>query len=270
MTLKPAFKPQMNTDKHGLRPDCGESQNRFLIRVNPCSSVVIILSAFTLIEMLIVIAIISVLAALIFPVTGAVNRAKIRHVAQGELAQIETAIESYKAKHGVYPPDSNAPGAPGNPNYVNQLYYELLGTTFDSANTRYTTLDGSSTLTNATPASLSLVFGPSVEGFVNSTKGGGDEGAVATASIKGLKPSQIGLLNNGVHILVCSIPWPKDNAYQPVPGGFAPPGLNPWRYVSSTPTNNPNSFDLWVDVMMGSKTNRISNWSEGPKAVGAP
>src|SRR6185295_5062625 len=69
---------------------------------------------FTLIELLVVIAVIAILAAMIIPITGAVNKTKIRSKAKGELAQIETAIESYHAKHGIYPPD-NA----GNP-YVNQ------------------------------------------------------------------------------------------------------------------------------------------------------
>ena len=222
--------------------------------------------AFTLIELLVVIAIIAVLAALIFPTIKAVNRVKIRHLAQGELANIETAIESYKAKYGVYPPDSNPPGPPGNPNYVNQLYYELLGTTLNGA--LYTTKDGSAQINIG---SFSGTFGNNVSGFVNSTKGaGGDEGTVATAFITGLKPSQIGLLKNGARILVCSVPWPKDNPYQPVPGLFSAPGLNPWRYISSNPTNNPSSFDLWVDTIYDGRTNRISNWSDKPKEVGTP
>ena len=226
-------------------------------------------TAFTLIEMLIVIAIISILAALIFPVMDAVNKAKIINLTKGELANIETAIESYKAKYGVYPPDSYCPSStPANPIYINQLYYELLGTTFTPANVNYTTLDGSSTLTNATPANLLPVFGTNVGGFVNSTKGGGDEGSSAVAFMKGLKPSQNGIVGSGVHILVCSVPWPKDNLYQPT--GIANSGLNPWRYVSSNPTNNANSFDLWVDVMIGHKTNRVSNWSAKPQEVGAP
>ena len=40
--------------------------------------------------------------------------------------------------------------------------------------------------------------------------------------------------------------------------------LNPWRYVSSNPTNNPGEFDLWVDIIVGGKTNRICNWSDKP------
>ena len=46
--------------------------------------------------------------------------------------------------------------------------------------------------------------------------------------------------------------------------------INPWRYNSSNPTNNVNSYDLWVDIIMKGKTNRYSNWSTKPQIVGAP
>ena len=234
-------------------------RNSFTIR----HSSFVIVSAFTLIELLIVIAIIAILAALVFPITGAVKRAQIKSLAQAELSQIETGIESYKTKYGVYPPDCIAPGStPALPIYINQLYYELLGTTNNG--TLFTTLDGSSSIKIT---DIPGVFG-TIDGFVNTTKGGGDEGgSQAQNLLKGLKPAQSGQLGNGAKILVCSVPWPKDNAYQPT--AIAASGLNPWRYVSSNPTNNANSFDLWVDVMINGKTNRINNWGQ-PKLVGEP
>jgi hypothetical protein len=71
--------------------------------------------------------------------------------------------------------------------------------------------------------------------------------------------------------LLVGIPWPADNPNPPVP---APPakaaGLNPWRYNSSNPVKNPKSFDLWIDVIVGSQTNRICNWSDQALIVGAP
>ena len=87
---------------------------------------------FTLIELLIVIAIIAILAAMIIPVTGAVNRAKIKSKAHAELEHVATAIELYKAKLGHYPPDN--PGYPA----LNQLYFELVGTTFTNWHLRHT------------------------------------------------------------------------------------------------------------------------------------
>src|SRR5436309_1783804 len=120
------------------------------------------LHAFTLIELLTVIAIIALLAAMLFPITGAVNRAKIRSRTQAQLAQIETGIQSYKGKFGHYPPDN-----PDNQK-LNQLYYELMGTTLN--NGVYTTLDGSAKIN---VAALTTTFGPKVGGFVNCAKGGG-------------------------------------------------------------------------------------------------
>src|SRR5262245_727975 len=171
---------------------------------NQASRPQISLVAFTLIELLVVIAVISILAALIFPVTGAVNRNKIRSRARTELSQIEMAIENYKTALGHYPPD--------NPTYktTNQLYYELLGTTL--TNQVYTTLDGSASISQA---NLSSVFGfdasgkANVGGFVNCTKGaGGDEGPVAKAFLQGLKPLQVGnLTNNHNAKILIGYPW---------------------------------------------------------------
>ena len=47
-----------------------------------------------------------------------------------------------------------------------------------------------------------------------------------------------------------------------------PVTLNPWRYNSSHPTHNQATYDLWVDVIVDGKTNRISNWSDKPDIVG--
>jgi general secretion pathway protein G len=83
--------------------------------------------AFTLFELLIVVLIIGLLAALLFPVTRAVNRIKLTSRARAELAQLESSIDSYKEKIGVYPPDNkdmrNNQVLAG----LNQLYYELAG-----------------------------------------------------------------------------------------------------------------------------------------------
>jgi hypothetical protein len=108
--------------------------------------------------------------------------------------------------------------------------------------------------------------------------GGGDEGPTAVPFLRGLKPGQVGELVQPspppgappVKLLV-GIAWPADNLYPPM---TAPPakaaGLNPWRYNSSNPVKNSKSFDLWIDVMVGSQTNRICNWSEQPLIVATP
>ena len=210
-------------------------------------------NAFTLIELLVVIAIMAILAAMIFPVLHAVTRHKIQSRTRAELAQIETAIESYHTKKGFYPPDN-----PNNP-YVSLLYYELSGTVF--SNNGYVTLDGGVQLA---AAGLTGIFGR--DGVVNATKGaGGDEGPFASNFLKpGLRPDQYLAITNGASATpICTL------IGNPADGPLLlknPDGrkLNPWRYVSSNPTNNPKSFDLWIDVLIGSKTNRICNWRQEP------
>ncbi len=218
--------------------------------------------AFTLIELLVVIAIMGILAALLIPATGAIRDKMKKARAQAELAQVETAIDSYKAKRGFYPPDN-----PGNP-LVNQLYFELAGTVLSLTNGvwMYQTLDGNARIPQT---SLPAAFGPKVNGFLNSSRGGGgDEGTIARSFLKGLRPNQIGELAGGaaagsrVLVLLASVPPPPGIVF--VPGN---PGLNPWRYVSSNPTNNPNTYDLWADIIIRGKTNRISNWSQESRVI---
>jgi prepilin-type N-terminal cleavage/methylation domain-containing protein len=211
--------------------------------------------AFTLMELLTVIAIIAVIAALLMPLVGAVKRRAYLQVTQAQMAQIETAIDRYKSAYGFYPPS--------NPNTVNnlasalnnQLYFELVGTTI-TANGAFLTLDGSATIA---AANVNTAFG--VSGFMNCSKTTADESAPqARDFLPDLKPDQIGSVStNGVaiSILVASVGGP-DPAYQPL--GVR--DVNPWRYNSSNPANNPGSYDLYVQLVIAGKTNLICNWSK--------
>ena len=186
---------------------------------------------------------------MVIPITGAMSRARIKAKARTELEQVATGIELYKAKLGHYPPDNQSNPA------TNQLYFELLGTIF--TNGVYTTLDGSAvvsagSLVNAFPS----IPPGAVGGFVNSSQGTtGDEGRSASSFLNGLKPGQVATTYNAggnlVKILVSSVPNLGNR-------------LSTICYVSSSPTNNPNSYDLWVDVMINGVTNRISNWNKDP------
>jgi prepilin-type N-terminal cleavage/methylation domain-containing protein len=218
--------------------------------------------AFTLIELLVVIAVISLLAAMIFPITGAVTRNRIRARARTEMEKVVTAIEVYKSKLGHYPPDN-----PDNPS-VNQLYYELLGTTNNGA--MFITLDGSSQIKIS---DLSVVFGNKVTGFVNCNKGNaGDEGRSAARCLPDVRSGQFLSVTNLVPgtpmyaALGTAANGPLMLGSPTIPGAK----INPWRYNSSNPTNNPNSYDLWVDVLVSGKTNRISNWSKDVITVSKP
>ncbi|HZR19977.1 MAG TPA: prepilin-type N-terminal cleavage/methylation domain-containing protein [Verrucomicrobiae bacterium] len=197
---------------------------------------------FTLIELLIVIAIISILAAMIIPISGAVTRNRIKAKARTEIEHVATAIDLYKAKLGHYPPDN-----PGLPN-INQLYFELVGTTL--TNGTYVTLDNSAQIA---VSDLQRVFGGGVGGFINTTRSGaGDESRPATTFLNNLKPDETITITNP----------PPDRIKYLVAGVPSAPGVYDYiSYVSSNPTNNPNSYDLWVDIVISGKTNRISNWT---------
>ena len=196
-------------------------------------------SGFTLIELLVVIAIIGILAGLVTALSvTALQKSKIHRV-QAEMAHIKTAIETYKAKKGFYPPD--------NPNNTrtNALYYELSGATFDGVSV-YTTLDGRDSVANT---ALQTYCG--VGGIANSSGGKkGDDNFTAECFIVSFKFSELETVAGGVQIIDVPV------------NGVDKSDINPWYYNSSHPTNNPDSYDLWAEFLVGKKTNIICNWSE--------
>jgi prepilin-type N-terminal cleavage/methylation domain-containing protein len=216
-------------------------------------------SGFTLVELLTVIAIIGILVAFTMPVMKGVSRSEKISKVKAEMAQIEVELDNFKAHYGVYPP-GNGTGSSGA--LMNQLYYELSGVTNLMINTPpcYQTLDGAS--------SVGITFYNNlfhVGGVVNCSKGSGEDAAPAKSFFYDLKPNQIGALpitnsygGYAVNFLVTSVGGPDAN-YNPL--GFG--GLNPFRYASPSPTNNnANGYDLWIQLVIGGKTNLICNWSQ--------
>jgi prepilin-type N-terminal cleavage/methylation domain-containing protein len=213
------------------------------------------ISAFSLIELLVVIAVIALLAAMIVPITGKVSQMRIRNRALGQMQTLITGISSYKATYGFYPPDN--PGFPT----TNQLYFELLGTIFDPAKNTFTTKDGSAQLS---VANFNTFFGGRVTGFMNCTKGAAsDEGQPAKPFLNNIKSAAIAQLqpvagSDKMFVFAAKPDWPSDPNF-PIAGNAT---VNPWRYVSSSPAHNRESYDLWIDVIISGKTNRICNWSK--------
>jgi prepilin-type N-terminal cleavage/methylation domain-containing protein len=218
--------------------------------------------AFTLIELLVVISIIGIIAGFTLTAMGSINRNKKISTARGELSQIETALENYKAKYGVYPPSNQNLNSiyltANDRSQFSQLYYELSGTTVNGAN--FVTLDGSSTIPIAF---VTTAYG--VGGFINCTKGGGEDAAAAKNFLSGLNNKQYNnpstpVTNNGVGttVLLTSVGGP-DASY--LPFGPNSSGLNPIRYVCPG-TNNPTSYDLWVQLQINGKKYLVCNWSK--------
>jgi prepilin-type N-terminal cleavage/methylation domain-containing protein len=226
-----------------------------------------VILAFTLIELLTVISIIAILAAFTVPVLKGIKRQQYLRSAQAGMEQIETAIERYHAAYGFYPPDN-----PTNA-LVNQLYFELLGTTVITNASLgvngnplvYQSLDDPTM--QLPQGGLNSVFSSSVNGFMNCNRPGASEDTrPAQNFLPGLKPDQVAVYTNyfpqnklPIKLLVASVGGP-DLAYCPL--GTGAPGINPWRYNSSNPTNNPGAYDLWVQLSISGKTNLICNWSK--------
>lgn len=206
--------------------------------------------AFTLIELLVTISIIAVLAGLV--VGGAAmagSKARISRC-NSELQQLSTAINEYKDKLGFFPPDNTNNVA------VNQLYYELSGTlrTGPADSRSYQTLDNSERMSSATAQTF---FGTG--GFLNANE---DKKEVKTfLNFKAGQHAEISS-NPDVEVLVSPVPWNPKYGTPPVinHGTKNNTAVNPWRYVSTQPTNNSTSFDLWVEYHSGGKTNLIKNW----------
>jgi prepilin-type N-terminal cleavage/methylation domain-containing protein len=212
---------------------------------------------FTLIELLAVISIIGVLAAFTIPVVSSVKKQQYIKHTQAEMALLVTAIERYKAAYGFYPPCNT------NDARISQLFYELEGTT--NNNHVYQTLDGiGKNVNDSSTATPNVVSAFNIGGFMNCSKVGAVEDTTAARNfLSDLKTKQYNVVTNPspngipVTILTGSVGGP-DESYQP----FNTPDLNPWRYNSANPTNNPGAYDLYMQLQIGGKKYLICNWSK--------
>ena len=210
--------------------------------------------AFTLIELLVVIAIIAVLAGLIVGLSGYSNRKMKESRIRTELNALVTAIESYHARFGHYPKDNVVSKAPLVVNPVtNALFYELSGTVLDNATGIFRTREGDERID---AANVRTYF--NMEGFVNSSTDPKQVKSFMTFKKKQYEelfpPNSV----PDVELLVVPVPWPLDSGNPPT----AKKGLNPFRYVSTSPTNNPTTFDLWAEYVDGKRIRIICNWSK--------
>jgi prepilin-type N-terminal cleavage/methylation domain-containing protein len=229
--------------------------------------------AFTLIELLVVIAIVAILAALVVGGASVGIAVSHRSRAQAELSSMSAAIDAYKQKRGYYPPCniSNSPSGPIVRTTYSSLFYELTGV--------ITTNQGSSQIFHSLLTQENLTqpangaAGPlTVEGLFGT--GGINNSSPDPTEIQNFYPAMKNYQHGALYqtdgsgptytLMMVSIHGPRDfpNTSSQI--------YNFWNYVSSqnaAPAHNKNTYDLWVDILIRGKTNRISNWSSQPEIV---
>jgi len=192
-------------------------------------------AAYTLIELLAVVAVIAILAALTLAVTPRVREKRDRHIAQVQLRGLSVAIDVYHAELNEYPPDNvNDPSRP-------PLFYELTGVSTDMSG-RFTS---ETAMHKDFPASPPFPQ----KGFRNC----GLDGKSGKNFYPDLKHNQYAKDPSGPYANYWFVVLPVRG-----PNG----AFNPIRYVSTNPTNNPNSYDLWAEIFPRNKTIRMDNWSK--------
>jgi prepilin-type N-terminal cleavage/methylation domain-containing protein len=211
--------------------------------------------AFTLVELLVVIAIIAILAALSVGVTG-VATAKMRESrVASELGMLQTVIENYKLRVGSYPPDhrnvtSTDPVVRSNALARPPLFQELTGMNilFENNATFYVTINGERT----TPAEVNSFFGR--QGFLNASV----ERSEVQNFFPNIRPEHYAKAAPNIDLLVVPV---QGGSEMPVAGS---PGttLNTWRYNSTNPTYNPGTYDLWAEILIRGQPVVIGNWKD--------
>jgi len=195
--------------------------------------------AFTLIEMLVVIAIIGIVAALVVNMNAGAQAAKRNAQVNADKSKLMTMINNYQSKLNFYPPDNGSLAATNLAYYdataaINPLLYELTG----------------ATNTNTVPPTI-LLFDtnvPTQSTFSNLF------GRLSVANSSTDEPHSF------------YIPQPKE--YTNYPGStlngllvpvlmVSPTGTlitNFWHYdSSSTNRHNLSSYDLWAEYVSAGK-----------------
>jgi prepilin-type N-terminal cleavage/methylation domain-containing protein len=223
--------------------------------------------AFTLIEMLVVIAIIGIVAALVVNLTAGAQAAKRNAVVNSEKAKLQMMIENYQAKLNYFPPDNGNLATPtttslGSAQYylnydgwaaTNPLLYELTGAIITNNNQGIQAFDGS----QIPIASVSTVFERSSvnnsdptehQNFFQPMPSPKEYAAYATG--QGQTYSIYGLI----------VPVPLVTSSTNIAGSVT----NFWHYdSSSTNRHNLNSYDLWAEYTVGSKNGATINITNG-------
>lgn len=202
---------------------------------------------FTLIEILMVVAIIGIIAAMILTGGQYASKVKMETAVKAEREKLQTMIDNYQAKLNFYPPDNGnlaglSPTAPASLyeslTASNQLIYELTGVT--NTNSVQAIIFNGQVISFAANGDFQKYFNR-----------GGIGNADASEPQDFFKPAPKpqdytnlpGTAANSYDALVLLVPAPLVKN-QP----------NFWHYDSSSPRrHNQNSYDLWAEFVVGTK-----------------
>jgi hypothetical protein len=160
-----------------------------------------------------------------------------------------SAIEAYKGRLGFYPPDHLLSRTPLIVDPItNQLMYELVGTLHDPAKDTFSPVH----LPLIRRAVIKRFFG--TDGFKNSAERAklvnhflDAANLTATVAINE-KPDEVHLPSF----------WPNWEGVEP--DLYAQVSAGTWCYNSSSPTHNPRTYDLWIEVKTPLTNIVIGNW----------
>lgn len=172
---------------------------------------------------------------------------KVCAAVRDQRGKLVNAIEAYKAQFGVYPPDHVLSRQPLVVDPVtNTLLYELVGTIYNPTNKMFQ-LGG---LEAAEAKYVKDFF--QIEGFRNCA-----ERADGIKRLLTIEPLPARQLHDDPDVFAVGFQVPYEAIPPEVVWEFQ---CSPWRYVSSSPTNNPGKFDLWIDVKTKRQAVTIGNW----------
>jgi prepilin-type N-terminal cleavage/methylation domain-containing protein len=206
--------------------------------------------AFTLIEMLTVITIMGIIAALVVSMGQAASQTKKITAVNGEKNRLLTLIDNYYAKLNYYPPDNGGLIS----NTVNPFIYDGLAAT----NPLIYELTGATNVVGAKPKmlvfnstniDLPILTSIYTEVFNRGGIANGDTTDPHNFFQPGPSSKEYTTYSTASSPPICGLLVPADftNALRP----------NFWHYDSSTTNrHNMGSFDLWAEFSIGSKSGR--------------
>lgn len=172
---------------------------------------------------------------------------KVCAVIREQRGELLSAIEAYKAHFGVYPPDHVVSRQPMVVDAVkNPLLYELAGVIYNPTNKMFQ-LGG---LEAADAKYVKEFF--QCDGFKNCGERPDQIKRFLTTN-----PLPARQLHDDPDVFAAGFQVPYEGLTPEVVWEF---DVSSWRYVSSSPTNNPGKFDLWIEVKTKRQTVTIGNW----------